>query len=127
MDDLNERYKLKIKESLKNSVESVIRFDKYGIAPASYNFLDNFVVLLKENPELSLELELYTFTEEAPSDKIGLSEKLAHELAFYFKNKGLDKNSYRCNSVGLYEPDLTDSSKGDKSFDGMAEFKFMKN
>jgi hypothetical protein len=60
-------------------------------------------------------------------DKIGLSEELAQELAFYFKNKGLDRNVFRCNGFGLYEPALGESSSGDKSFDGMAEFKFMKN
>ena len=92
MDDLSERQKTKIREALKESGKLVVRFDKYGIKPASYQVLDNFVGVLKENPDIRLELVLNAVEDENPGNKMGISEKWAQEMAFYFKNKEIDKD-----------------------------------
>ncbi len=127
MDDLSEGQKSKIKESFKGYVESVVKFDQYGIIPASYPILDNIVRILKENPDIRLEIELHAIKEEIPGDTMELSEKWAQELAFYFKNKEIDKNACRSKGFGTSQPVFKPFVPDSKTIDGVVEFIFMKN
>ena len=57
MDDLSERQKAKIKEAIKGIRNTWLSdLTRYGIMPASYPFLDNVVDVLKENPDIRLEI-----------------------------------------------------------------------
>jgi outer membrane protein OmpA-like peptidoglycan-associated protein len=127
MDDLSERQKTKIKESLKVSGEIAIIFDQYGIIPASFQFLNNVAGVLKENPDTRLEIAMNSIRDEIPSDKMEISEKWAQELAFYFRNKEINMDAFRCKGFGIspniFKPFLPTS----KTTDGVAEFIFMKN
>jgi outer membrane protein OmpA-like peptidoglycan-associated protein len=126
MDDLSERQKVKIKESLKESGKFALRFDHYGIMPASYAFLDQVTGVLKENPDIRLEMVLHAMEDEIPGDTMEISERWAQELAFYFKNKEIDTDAFHSKGFGLsqavFNPFVTDS----KTIDGIIEFIFMK-
>ena len=52
--------KQKSRKHLKESGKRSVRFDQYGIIPASYPFLDNVADVLKENPDIRLEIVLHT-------------------------------------------------------------------
>ena len=126
MDDLSERQKAKIREGFKESGKLAVRFDKYGINPASYQVLDNFVGVLKENPDIRLELVLNATKDEKPGNKIERSEKCARELAFYFKNKEIDMDIFRSKGFDLSNPVFKPFVPDSESIDGRIEFIFMK-
>jgi outer membrane protein OmpA-like peptidoglycan-associated protein len=126
MDDLPERQKVKIKESLGNSGEPVIIFDQYGIIPASYPFLDNIAVILKENPDIRLEITLNSIKEVLPGNQMEMSQKWAQELAFYFKNKEVNMDAFRSKGYGLSSAVLKPFLPEGKTIAGVADFIFMK-
>ena len=126
MDDLSERKKMKIREDLKESGKPGVRFDKYGINPASYQVLDNFVGVLKENPDIRIELVLNAAEAENRGAEMGISEKWVRELAFYFKNKGIDKDAFRSKGFGISNRIFNPFAQEYQSNDGMIEFIFMK-
>jgi outer membrane protein OmpA-like peptidoglycan-associated protein len=127
MDDLSGRQKGKIEEALKESGKLAVKLDQYGIKPASYQFLDNVVGVLKENPDIRLEIVLHSIKDEIPGNKMRISEKWAQELSFYFKNKEVDMSTLHSKGFGLsnqiFKPLVPDS----KTIDGEIEFIFMKN
>jgi outer membrane protein OmpA-like peptidoglycan-associated protein len=127
MDDLSERQKTKIKEVLKESLKFSLRFNHYGIIPASYPFLDNVVRVLKENPEVRLDLVLNTIKNDIPGNTMEISESWAQELAFYFKNKGINRNAFRVKGFGLSGPVFKSFIPDNNTIDGEIEFIFMKN
>src|SRR5450759_1390670 len=126
MDDLSERQKVKIKEALKESGKLAVRFNQYGIIPASYPFLDNVVGVLKENPDIRLELVLHEIKDEIPGDIMEISERWAQELAFYFKNKEIDMDAFGSKGFGLSHPVFKPFVPDSKTIDGVIEFIFMK-
>jgi len=127
MDDLPEQQKVKIKEALGDFEKTVVRFDKYGINPASYPFLDHVASALKENLEIRLEIVVHAVEDGIPGDKMEISEKWAQELAFYFKNKKVDRNTFHCKGFGLSPAVFKPIEPYSKTFDGVIEFIFMKN
>jgi outer membrane protein OmpA-like peptidoglycan-associated protein len=127
IDDLSERQKVKIEETLKESGKLAVKFNQYGIIPASYPFLDNVAGILKENPDIRLELVLYAIEDEIPGDTMEISEKWAQELAFYFKNKEINMDAFRSKGFGLSHPVFKPFVPDSKTIDGEIEFIFMKN
>ena len=127
MDDLSERQKVKIKEALKEFGNLAVKFNQYGILPVSYPFLDKVVGILKENPDIRLEIVLHSVEDEKPENKIGISEKWVQELSFYFKNKEIAMDVVRSKgfdmSHQIFKPFVPDN----KTIDGVIEFIFMKN
>ncbi|TAL78319.1 MAG: hypothetical protein EPN88_02235 [Bacteroidetes bacterium] len=127
MDDLSGRQKGKIEEALKESGKPAVKFDQYGIKPASFQFLDNITRVLKENPDIRLDIVLHSNEDEIPDNKMKISEKWAQELSFYFKNKEIDMNALRSKGLGLSHQIFEPFVPVGKTIDGEIEFIFMKN
>jgi PKD repeat protein len=126
-DDMSERQKVKVREALKESGILTVKFDKYGIKPASYQFLDSIAGILKENPDIRLELVLNAPEAVIPGNKMEISEEWARELTFYFKNKKIDIDALRCQGFDLSNPVFKPFIQDSKTIDGVIEFMFMKN
>ena len=126
MDDLSGQQKARITERLKESGRPAIRFDQYGIAPASFPFLDNIARILEADPDIRLEIVLKPIKDEIPGETMNPSEKWAQEVAFYFKNKDVDMNRFSSKGFGpgyqLLKPPVTVS----RTIDGVMEFMFMR-
>ena len=126
MDDLTSRQRTIIKESLKGPFELTVKYDQAGILKVSYPFLDTIVELLKKNQDLRLEMVVHSLKDNLPADQPEISEQWARELSFYFKNKGIDPDTYSSIGFGLsdsvYNPDLSQN----KTVDGEIEFVFLK-
>jgi outer membrane protein OmpA-like peptidoglycan-associated protein len=127
MDDLSQRQKVKIKEPLQKFGKLEVKFDKYGIIPASYPFLDNVIDILKENPDIRLELVLHAIEDKKPGDTMEMSEKCARELAFYFKNKEVNMDAIRSKGFGISSPAFKPFVPDSKTIKGVIELVFMKN
>jgi outer membrane protein OmpA-like peptidoglycan-associated protein len=126
MDDIPERQKVKIEGSLKTTGNPVIRFDKYGIKPDSDQFLEKVAVVLKDNPDIRLELNVNAFKDKIQGVKMKESEKWAQELGFFLKNKGIDMNAFRSKGFGSSNPAFTPLVPESKIIDGEIGFIFMK-
>jgi outer membrane protein OmpA-like peptidoglycan-associated protein len=125
MDDLTERQKVKIKLALNESGKLAVKFNQYGIMPASYPFLDRVVRVLKENSDIRLEVVLHKTENGIPGNTLELSEKWAQELAFYYKNKEIAADAFHCKGMGLSQSIFNPSELYGKAIDGVIELEFM--
>lgn len=126
MDNLSERQKTQIKIKLKEPVKSVLAFNQFGILPSSFSFLDNISDVLKSIPDLRLEMVVFATKDEIFDNGMRSSEKLAQELAFYFKNKDNSMDSFVSKALGMAQFVLKPIASKDESIDGTVEFIFMK-
>jgi len=126
MDNLSERQKTQIKIKLKEPVKSVLAFNQFGILPSSFSFLDNISDVLKSIPDLRLEMVVFATKDEIFDNGMRSSEKLAQELAFYFKNKDNTMDSFVSKALGMPQFVLKPIASKDESIDGTVEFIFMK-
>ena len=126
MDDLYEKQKVKISEGLMELGKSSIRFDKFGIIPSSFPFLEKIAGILAANPDIRLDVVLYPIEDETGGNKMTLSQ-MAQELTFYFKTKEINKNAIHVKGLSLpmqiFKPPVPDN----KTVDGSLELIFMKN
>jgi len=125
MDDLSARQKTIIKEELKGHGPLTSSFDQYGIIPGSFPFIDIVVGILKENPDVRLELALHASKDELPGETMEISERWAQELAFYFKNNEINMEALRSKGFGFSKPLLNPIMPDSNKFDGVIEFMFM--
>lgn len=125
MDDLSESQKEKIKAKLKLTA-GFINFNKFGIAPESYQLMNDIAAVLKENNDIRMEMAVRFLKNESKDSALKLSEGWAHELAFYLKNKEVSRNAYHADGFGLnpslFNPFIPDNM----SITGTVEFIFMK-
>ena len=127
LNDLSRSERIKIAEGIDQSYQLILNIDRYGFAPASYPFLDSIVRILKQNPNIRLEIVFHTVGFEIKDNAMQPSEQWARELAFYFKNKGITRDQYQSKGFGIahsgFEPFPLDGSH----VDGIVEFIFMSN
>lgn len=125
MDDLSESQKEKIKVKLKLPSGS-ISFNKFGIAQDSYSLMNDIAGVLKANTDIRIEMAVRLLKNESTDSALKLSEIWAHELAFYLKNKEVNRKAYHADGFGLnpslFNPFISDSM----SITGTVEFIFMK-
>lgn len=126
MGDLSEKYGAKIKEALSRISKPVIEFDQYGILPASYPVLDNVSLVLKENPDIRLELSIHALEETTPGNSFKTAENWAQELAFYLKNKETEIHAYHCKGFGKLQPLLNPMLPEGEDTKGVLELIFLK-
>jgi hypothetical protein len=126
MDNLTERQKTKIKALISASTQRVVTFDESGIIPSSFSWLDMIVEVMKEMPDIMLEIAVHSLNDES-SGSIITSEQCAQELKFFLKNRDIRMDSFHSkgfgSSISVFGPVVAD----DKSVEGTIEFIFMKN
>jgi outer membrane protein OmpA-like peptidoglycan-associated protein len=127
MDDISERQKEKIRKELSESGISAIVFDRYGIKPSSYSFLDDVVRVLNDEPEVRLEITLHTTVEGVPVGNATTTEIWAQELAYYFKNRGAPMNASQFKGMGSSYPMLKPIATEGFDDDGIIALIFVKN
>jgi hypothetical protein len=127
MDDISERQKEKIRNALLGSGKSAIIFDRYGIKPSSFSFLDDVARVLNEEPEVRLEITLHANGERMPANTLAITEIWAQELAFYFKNLGTRINASQFKGMGSSYPMLKLMTTNVPESDGVIALIFMKN
>ena len=127
MDDLSEKQKAKIEETLKEFKKAAVKFDKNGIKPASYPFLNKIATILKENPDIRLELAVIGSEDVLSEGPMAISAIWAQELGFYLKNKEIDTDSFHCKGFGLSYPFFKPFVPDNATIDGEMELIFIKN
>jgi hypothetical protein len=126
MDDLSAEERSNIEGSLKKSWKQSISFDKYGINPGSFQYLDNILEVLKANPDIILEIALHSVNEGIKESRMKVPEVLAQELSFYFKYKGAETDRINSKGYNFSAPFSEPSGSVEVFNDGEIDFIFMK-
>lgn len=127
MDDLTEHLQAKIKVTIGDVYTPVIAFSNTGILPPSFSILDKIAEVLKGSPNLRLEIAVHTANSEMKGNLDRLSDEWAQELEFFFRNRGIKKDSFRSNGYGSASSAFNPAAIESKAIDGTVEFIFMKN
>ncbi len=102
---------LKIKDIKENKKESIIvieniyyDYGKWNITSQAATILDKVVNIMKENPNIYIELSSHTDSRSSAEFNLELSKKRAKSAVDYIISKGIDKN--RISGVGMGESKL---------------------
>jgi len=125
MDNLTKAQKTNI-ESAFNTINLCVGFNNYGIDTCSYPFLDCVLKMLKENPEINLEVMLNGNNGKKTDDSSSKIENYAQELSFYFKNKGMNITVQSTRNNFLIQMPVSSNNIDNLSFEGIVELMFMK-
>ncbi len=127
LDNLPELQKYKIVESLHEVRECTIEMNDAGIAPESYPILFTFIKVLKEIPDLKLEIAVHTNDRGLSGNNLEMTEKWSQELYSYFLDKGISGEIIHCKGYGELRPIITKNIKKESYLNRRVEFIFMNN
>ncbi|MBN1791178.1 MAG: PKD domain-containing protein [Bacteroidales bacterium] len=126
-DDLMERQRVKIGDVFNKTGIHAVASNRFGLATSSFAFLDTVAGILKENPEIRLEIVVHSVAGGAPDNSIEVSEKWAQELAFYFRGKEMGRDAVQCKGSGLSDQPFKSFKPGILSNEGVIDLIFMMN
>ena len=108
-------------------------FNESSLKPESFPSLDNLVILLNENPTMSIELSAHTDSKGTDEYNLKLSDARAQSVVNYLITKGIDMNRLVAKGYGESQPvesntnpDGTDNPQG-REKNRRTEFKVLKN
>lgn len=114
----------KIFKNLYDVRECKIELNDSGIEPASYPVLMKFVKVLKENPDIKLEIAIHTNDKGFAGNNLDITEKWARDLCSYFFMNGITSETLNCKGYGESRPIFVESKKGDIKLNRRIEFIF---
>jgi len=100
-EDLTERQRVKISDEINRTGKNTIACNPFGLTSSSFAILDTVAGIIKENPEIRLEIIVHSVAGGAPDNSIEVSEKWAQELAFYFRGKEIGRDAVHCQGSDL--------------------------
>jgi outer membrane protein OmpA-like peptidoglycan-associated protein len=127
LDDLSELQKAKISENLYQTRECAIEMNDAGIDPASYPVLIKFVKVLKENPDIKLEIAVHTDDRGLSWNNLEITEKWSRDFYSYFLDNGITGEIIHCKGYGELRPIIAKNIKEDSNLNKRVEFIFMNN
>ena len=87
--------------------------------------LDKIIELLKENPEIQLEIKAHTDNTGNDNDNFILSGKRAESIKQYFTKNKIDEKRLQTKSVGSKEPRFPNTTAENKRKNRRVEFKIL--
>jgi outer membrane protein OmpA-like peptidoglycan-associated protein/tetratricopeptide (TPR) repeat protein len=82
-------------------------FNKYTLNPESATELDKWVIFLKDNPTLKIEISGHTDNKEIAINNYTLSDNRAKAVYDYFVSKGISKDMMKWKGYGYEQPIAT--------------------
>jgi OmpA-OmpF porin, OOP family len=96
-------------------------FDKAVIKPEAYHLLDEVVVILKKNPDMSVELQGHTCNIGTREYNMNLSLRRANAVAAYLKDKGVSGNRLTTKGFGFSKPAALNGTEFGRSLNRRVE------
>ncbi|HAM09230.1 MAG: hypothetical protein A2X04_07050 [Bacteroidetes bacterium GWF2_41_9] len=127
MDDLSERQKTNIRAKLSGNISHELNFFRNGLLTSSNSILQIIYEVLKEDPDIRLEMSVYANRAEFSGGKMEISEMWAQEVTYWFRNNEISMEVLNSSGYGLARSPFRPVEKEDKTKDGVIEFAFMKN
>jgi hypothetical protein len=125
MDDLSENQKQTINKIFNKTGNPVLNQTPEKFFETDSLLLEEIAGLLLADQDVRLETAVSPA--EGTQDDPLASEKLSQQLAFYFRNKALNENSFHCASGNLMVSAFKTNQIKNKSGGMIVEFIFMKN
>lgn len=101
-------------------------YDSAVIERASYELLDDVVTLLKDNPEMSIDIVGHTSTEGSASHNKRLSTDRAAAVRTYLEEHGIDAARLSSQGKGEEEPIADEADEAGKEANRRVEFRVTK-
>ncbi|MDB5201464.1 MAG: OmpA/MotB domain protein [Ferruginibacter sp.] len=100
---------------------------KFDLKPESQSELDNMVLLLQENPKLSIQITGFTDNVGKPADNILLSVNRAKGVTAYLQTKGIDKSRLVAKGFGEQKPIASNATEEGKAQNRRTELSIIAN
>lgn len=115
-----------IKKDAKEILNNIF-FDtaKWDLKPESTVELDKLVALLKENPNLPIEISGHTDDVGKEADNLILSQKRAKSVVDFLAQRGVDITKVKSEGYGKTRPYLPNSSDENRKLNRRIEVKFL--
>jgi len=101
------------------------RFDSDKLMPESYPILDHAVKLLKENPEIRVEIRGYTDSIGPELYNQNLSNRRARTIRRYLIKNGINPSRLFAKGFGEYNPVKSNKTRIGRAFNRRIEFKII--
>jgi OOP family OmpA-OmpF porin len=96
-------------------------FDKAVIKPEAYHLLDEVVEIMKQNPDLNVELQGHTCNIGSKEYNMGLSLRRANAVADYLESKGVSGDRLTTKGFGFSKPVAVNSTEIGRSLNRRVE------
>lgn len=100
-------------------------YNKSELKPASFSDLDRLVILLKENPDLKVEISGHTDNVGNDSYNLELSTKRAGSVVAYLISKGCNQKMLETKGYGKTKPVATNNTDEGRAENRRVECKFL--
>lgn len=100
---------------------------KTELKPESISELDNVVTLMKENPNLKIQISGYTDNVGKPEDNLRLSTGRAVAVVNYLLSKGINNNRLSFKGYGEADPIASNSTEEGKALNRRTELRVISN
>ncbi len=102
-------------------------FDKWDLRPESFVELDRVVTLLKENPNIEIEMSAHTDSYGSDDYNYKLSDNRAKSVREYIISKGIPESRITSQGYGETKPMATNETDEGRQLNRRVEFKILKN
>jgi len=102
-------------------------FDKWDLRPESFVELDRVVTLLKENPNIVIEMSAHTDSYGSDDYNYKLSDNRAKSVREYIVSKGIPEARITSQGYGETKPVATNETDEGRQLNRRVEFKILKN
>ena len=102
-------------------------FDKWDLRPESFVELDRVVTLLKENPNIVIEMSAHTDSYGSDEYNFKLSDNRAKSVREYIISKGVPESRITSQGYGETKPVATNETDEGRQLNRRVEFKILKN
>lgn len=126
MNNLSELQKDKIVINLYRPYSTGMVLNESVIDNATQDVLNKFIAVLKQSPDLKLEIAVHTGDKGSTRSNLEISEKKALDLRSYFNNHGITDMAIHCKGYGESRP-VNENLKGDNTLNRRIEFIFSDN
>ena len=97
-------------------------FDKSKIKPEAQPMLDEAVAILKENPEINMEIDGHTDSTGPAAYNMTLSEERAKAVMEYLVDRGVNAERLTMKGFGLTKPAVSNDTKAGRAKNRRVEF-----
>jgi OOP family OmpA-OmpF porin len=97
-------------------------FDKSKIKPEAQPMLDEAVAILKENPEINIEIDGHTDSTGPAAYNMTLSEERAKAVMKYLVDRGVNAERLTMKGFGLTKPAVSNDTKAGRAKNRRVEF-----
>jgi len=97
-------------------------FDKWDLKPESFPVLDSLAMLLKENPELKVEIRSHTDSRGSDEYNLTLSQKRAESVVKYLVSKGISPERLIAKGYGEKHPIASNDTEEGRAKNRRTEF-----